>query len=106
MKNIQQEVLNGNINPYDLLELYDFIFKPLDKEDIESFGFLDVGNNGFQKLSSDTEDFYTLDIDDNSIEIVYEKSTGENLSTAFTLFRGKIKNKSELKKLLKMLNIK
>ena len=39
MINIQQEVLNGNINPYDLLELYDSIQRPLNRSDIESLGW-------------------------------------------------------------------
>lgn len=37
MINIQQEVINGNINPYELLDLWNE--KPLDQSDIESLGW-------------------------------------------------------------------
>ena len=87
--------------------------KYLDKEDIESLGFIQTGNMSdgqeaeYQLLFDDTEDFYMITRDfDNQYEITYEKSTGINMSTCFTLFSGKIKNKSELKKILQQVGVR
>ena len=86
----------------------DIVVKHLSKEDIESFGFVCVGIGEYQKLEDDTNDFITVDtnfVDDLNVRICYEKSTGENVSTEYTMFDGTIKNKSEFKKLLIQLNI-
>ena len=85
-----------------------FRVKYLDKEDIESFGFICAGIGEYQKLDDNTDDFIIVDtnfVDDLNVRICYEKSTGENVSTEYTMFDGAIKNKSEFKKLLIQLNI-
>ena len=82
--------------------------KYLDRQDIESFGFICAGIGEYQKLDDNTDDFIIVDtnfIDDLNVRICYEKSTGENVSTEYTMFDGAIKNKSEFKKLLIQLNI-
>ena len=82
--------------------------KYLDRQDIESFGFICAGIGEYQKLDDNTDDFIIVDtnfVDDLNVRICYEKSTGENVSTEYTMFDGAIKNKSEFKKLLIQLNI-
>lgn len=82
--------------------------KYLDSSDIESLGFMRVGEEEYQMLIDDSEDFYTLDVNyglREEIKIVYERCTGENMHTPRTIFYGTIKNKSELKKLLEQLHV-
>jgi hypothetical protein len=72
--------------------------KYLDKSDIESLGFKQI-----------TDDCFNLPLnDDEELRLLYE----DNIIVIFladqynrSLFRGLIKNKSELKKVLKQLNI-
>lgn len=74
--------------------------KFLDKEDIESFGF---------KCTSDKFDFYTFEKDSIDISF-YSKDRKINSfiqieDCEIQVFAGTVKNKSELKKILQMLNI-
>lgn len=96
MINIQQEVINGNINPYELLDLWNE--KPLDQSDIESLGWR-FGTNDyiFPENKNVTYGQYKLLFNNNDLEIIHLSGT---------LFRGTIKNKSELIKLMQQLNIK
>jgi hypothetical protein len=98
MINIQQLVISGIINPYELLDLW--VENPLSKEDIESLGFKHVVNKGFDHSYDEywaSGQWYIKEIWINQakgIEIgsgMYEKQ-----------FQGNIKNKNELKKILKM----
>jgi len=82
--------------------------KYLDKEDIESLGFEQFEYNGYRIKKSknflnnhsellDYNEYIELYINDNNkLEIIWQPKY---------LFNGEIKNKSELKKLLKMLYI-
>ena len=87
--------------------------KYLDKSDIEELGFKCIkDNNGeymFQKIVSDNL-FYEINYDEDNQETmieVYMKPFNEdsNKYDSFTLFHGYIKNKSELKMILKMVKI-
>jgi hypothetical protein len=109
MKNIQQEVINGNINPYELLDFWNE--KPLDKEDIESLGFI-VSSDYGAGIEFKFQDRYKLvkvkheglTYSKNEIRIFENNSIfGEDYRER--LFIGNIKNKSELIKLLKQLGI-
>jgi hypothetical protein len=88
--------------------------KYLDKSDIESEGFIQVGNMSdgeeaeYHKYISDKEDFYTIDKSfDNQYEICFEECSGNmNQHSNHILFKGTIKNKSELITLLSQLGIK
>lgn len=95
----------GEIN-YDLTKICRV--KYLDKEDIESLGLL------YSSWSSDDEfkDIYTDGTyilfktrDTNEIQITNGRLLSKQ-SGHYSLFKGDIKNKSELKRLLKQLNIK
>jgi hypothetical protein len=114
MKNIQQAVINGDVNPYDLLDLWNE--KPLSREDIESLGFEAMGGQMIsggridcQKGYKDPRGVYdkamlTFTPSNNWVMI----AVGDD-ETSFhdwnTLFAGTIKNKSELKKILKMIGV-
>lgn len=86
--------------------------KYLDKEDIEEILGVrqlkgdDVELN-FQIIQEDSKDFYEVDYDIDISELTVElyKEISENRSDCYTLFSGKIKNKSELQKLMKQLGI-
>ena len=99
----------------DVLNLNIVLVKYLDKEDIESFGFICTGYNSdgykFQNIIDDYL-FYDIDYNPEDSELIIEKfyqskliahKTGEYNSN--TLFHGFIKNKSELKVLLKQLGL-
>ena len=118
MINIQQEVINGNINPYNLLDYWKE--HGLCKEDIESLGFVFTGKavDDWYKLDKSvrldsghwfikfklqhdrSNSFTTSDDFKYNIKIIAEYAGGED-----TLFEGVIKNKSELQCLLKQLGI-
>jgi hypothetical protein len=91
MKNIQQEVLNGNINPYNLLDFWNEY--PLSTEDIESLGWNQIEYDSFQIGS------FILELNNEYKSFIYLEKDKDNV------FVGTIKNKSELKKLMQMLNI-
>ena len=110
MKNIQQEVINGNINPYKLLDFWNE--NPLDKEDIESFGFILKGKSidlWFEReeiyLRDDGHHLQNIKLQygkhDQRLKITFHYTAGEEQIH----FEGLIKNKSELIKLLKQLKI-
>ena len=88
--------------------------KYLDKEDIDSLGFEKkyspsyINDEIIELYSKGTEnDWYNLEFDDDILIItkchLYNKTTG-NWSQD-SIFKGTIKNKSELKKILKQLGI-
>jgi hypothetical protein len=85
--------------------------KSLDIKDVESFGFLHLkssscGDESFQMLLDDSEDFWEIDMNENGkLLIEFYKSTGFCLSSCITKFEGYIKNKSELSVLMKQLRI-
>ena len=94
MKNIQQEVINGNINPYELLDFWNE--NPLNKEDIESLGF---------KFKTDLyiKNNLTLQVHKDSITIKYYDNFNNDSRTLVEQIN--IKNKSEFITLLKQLRI-
>ncbi len=105
MINIQQEVINGNINPYELLDLWNE--KPLDQSDIESLGWVIAESShkhirAIIDLCSENKEKWILiyDIKDNYMVIL------KDVMGMTSFFRGEIKNKSELIKLMQQLNIK
>lgn len=86
--------------------------KCLDKEDIESLGFICTGEAGngyekeFQKFNDDNT-WYLLETSfDNEVHIELEIDKEDGRTINCILFIGTIKNKSELKTLLKQLRIK
>ena len=96
--------------------------KYLDREDIESLGFVCTGDTGDEEkefqlygssgekgiLRSDSyESWILLEMSfDNEVTITKEvDKNGDGLTSDFILFKGTIKNKSELKTLLKQLGI-
>ena len=86
--------------------------KYLDKEDIESLGFKQsmLQNYIFLKVVSNYEHYenITIGINYNIISkqlFVFFVPDEEAIPAGINIFIGKIKNKSELKKLLKQLNI-
>ena len=86
--------------------------KYLDREDIEEvLGVKQLKGDAielnFQILQEDSEDFYEVDYDTDILELTVElyKEVSENRYDCYTLFIGKIKNKSEFKKLIKQLGI-
>ncbi len=78
--------------------------KSLDQEDIESLGFEYSGNNlVFDRFTSEKETpngFYYIFIHDDIISIESKSKTGYFTTD---MFNGTIKNKSELKNILKMI---
>lgn len=112
----------GDFHELDLYKRFDDYYlrvKYLDKEDIESLGFNDGSS---YKLDNHIKPKYSFfKITDNDIIYVIQvywdmlRDERENLVRIFKgklhkypyteIFRGDIKNKSELKKLLKQLNI-
>lgn len=88
--------------------------KYLDQEDIESFGFKHIGKsvcNWYKKVERREDGYstygywnsFTLTLcEDNKVKIFAQEYDNDSENT---LFQGTIKNKSELKKLLKQLNI-
>lgn len=88
--------------------------KYLDQSDLEELGFQqytylrDGGTQVFRNLNKEYEIYFyrtnsISDIDPDKVKIIRHH---ENPSIKGQIFDGKIKNKSELKKLLKQLNIK
>lgn len=99
MTNIQQEVINGNINPYDLLDLWNE--KPLDREDIESLGWIHEQDNLFSLKSGEVAYYLILYPQfDNKVEI---RCTHPSIN--YGNFLGVCKNKSELKRILKQIGV-
>lgn len=87
-----------NINSSEI-DMYEFRVKYLDQEDIESLGWVYDTSNIFYKNK------YCLIINDirlGSIEIILDNSES---TVDFNLFNGTVKNKSELRKLMKQLEI-
>lgn len=130
MINIQQKVIDGNINPYNYLEYWK---EPdLSKEDIESLGFEYCGTrdyhtrngveeSGFlKKLEDDSNCYIKCFLDkgnkvDSQLDITSTDIYTYDTSTPWDAYieggcgpsaqQIRIKNKSELKVLLKQLGI-
>ena len=99
MTNIQQEVINGNINPYELLDLWNE--KPLDQSDIESLGWKDC-DNIYNTIRWDFNDYILMFYKKDNRYLIFRNCGPNNIQT---VFNGFIKNKSELIKLMQQLNI-
>lgn len=103
----------GNEKGYKVYEVYpDQIgLKYLDREDIESFGFIyipddSVGDGDFRWYNHyKIDNFYLAEFVDKIIIRQSDDLRGA-FNTSNTVFEGVIKNKSELKKLLVQLGIK
>ena len=84
--------------------------KHLDREDIESLGwefikeYKEPGSYYLVFKKGHTELTLHPALEETTLFIEHESATGIN-STGYPIFRGQIKNKSELKKLLKQLGI-
>lgn len=95
MKNIQQEVIDGKLNPYDLLDLWN---EPeLDREDIESLGW-EKNRLNDRYYNPVTKMHMILQV--RRVAIFEQDQFGDN-----PRFDGVINNKSELKRILKQLGI-
>lgn len=102
---IQNEVINGNVNPYDLLDLWNE--KPLDRSDIESLGFT------WQSEGNGRNEYYI--VDNKSIYIthrpplisidVWDADSDRSIIKSSIVDSVIIKNKSELKRILKQIGI-
>ena len=85
----------------------DIRVKYLDQQDIEECGFKENGYEEFIMTNSNIKSRYSTICTEVRIELYYDYKTKE-LSILYQpeyLFNGTIKNKTELKKLLKQLNI-
>ena len=80
----------------------EFRVKYLDREDIESLGFIFVADEWWHKTNIG-DNWQILKIGKNSYQITYGQN--EYIDKSKGMFSGVIKNKSELKRLLKQLNI-
>jgi len=74
--------------------------KYLDREDIASLGFEHLGSGWFKQGNCRVRKWIEQEVD------IYLWEEDEHHSDGDIIFRGNIKNKSELKKLLTQLNIK
>lgn len=97
-----------------------FRVKYLDKQDLIEFGFeyteqypiiLDISENLFVKKSTEFEDFI-ITMKDNNVNISVKKDvllmaipSDKKYWDLYCLFSGKIKNKSELQQVLKMIGV-
>jgi hypothetical protein len=108
------------IIPRDNFELQEYInnklirVKCLDKEDIESLGFVESGLKKDLFLFKNKIDLtnvgreYTIGLNTNYINhhvIIFAVPYNKTLEFNFNLFVGKLKNKSELKRIMNQLNI-
>lgn len=75
--------------------------KYLDREDVESLGFEDLGNHSYEY--GDSKLFLSHYPSTNELDVYVYKRISDNERDFY--FQGTIKNKSELKKLLKQLGI-
>ena len=99
MKDILQEVIDGNLNPYDLLDLWKG--KPLDREDIESFGFI-------KEDSERSSDVYLFNGDVKECKIIISATTLNLIEIerySWNRMQMIIKNKSELKRVLTQIGV-
>lgn len=101
MKSIQQEVIDGNINPYDLLDLWKE--NSLSKDDIESLGFVQSKFDGVLVFNKNSIGIDWMP-DCPSIVIITDTDLCGTVPTK-RLFYGFINNKYEFKVLLKQLGI-
>lgn len=101
-----KSVCDEIMNPLDVdcRRINEYRIKYLDNEDIESFGFHSINET---KFKSNSNKIITIElIENNKIfieEIILIDTIGHEES--YTLFNGIIKNKSELKFILKRLKI-
>ena len=96
---INREVINEHDDRVDTIELYlkceAIRVKHLDREDIESLGFEHRGGKTF-KYKKD-KGTWLLITDDGMVDIAFDGGD--------TKFHGTINNKSELKRILKQINV-
>lgn len=92
---LQEINLDDNLN---LMSKYRV--KYLDKEDIESLGFKKYVEPSYYEIEVNEIRYYLIEYGDNRYEI-----RPSHFSIQFGSFLGIIKNKSELKVLLKQLNV-
>jgi len=79
-----------------------FRVKYLDKQDIEECGFNEISTNKYLKPYKNMFHHIFIDVTEfRKVKIIYHPF----MRSGHTLFYGEIKNKSELKKLLKQLGI-
>jgi hypothetical protein len=100
MKNTLKEMSEDIRSPIKSME---YRVKYLDKVDIESLGFryTEEEYEHFEKGTEDTKYFLDYDKNDHMLYI----HNGQDWDDGYTWFEGTIKNKSELKVLLKQLGI-
>ena len=110
--------INGNWISTKIYDWYDglegnYRVKHLDREDIESLGFLPIIPSNIENKLDYFVTHWTTDKYKDGFNILlsypyenseYEINTG-NPERSYILFKGTIKNKFELQKLMKMLNI-
>ena len=95
MINIQQEVIDGNINPYELLALYNS--KELTRQDIESLGFVLNQNSGIFRKG-----IWSI----GGVLLGYQNDRTVTINKEHDCrFYGTIENKSELVRVLKMIGV-
>lgn len=115
------DIIEDSGSPYNITDVISYLkddairVKKLDREDIESLGFKEsssFGYNTFKReiVSGDNSDEYKICYisDDEPTSVVVLKANKAwvlGTSKWNPIFRGTIKNKSELKKLLKQLGI-
>lgn len=91
-KNIEDEIKNEIV-----------LIKLLDREDIESLGFKYDSDNFFEGFFNGL--IYKILLVDGNVWIYFRQNVGNEKIIDKTSFFGKIKNKSELKKLMVQLGI-
>lgn len=88
-----------NLLPKDKIRV-----KHLDREDIESLGWKDIEDNFFELFNNGL--IHKILLVNGNVWIYFKQNIGNEKIVDKTLFFGKIKNKSELQKLMIQLNIK
>ena len=110
MENIQQQVIDGVLNPYNYLELYDkYNSHILNQSDIESCGWIHTGG---QLVSHGRQDYekagMMLKYFPRHHSLFIAKAINPDAMDGFAekLFDGECKSINELRKIIKWLNIK
>jgi hypothetical protein len=96
--------LTMNLEDFEEIENYkriEYRVKYLDREDMESLGYLPWVKNSITHFVKDSIHIYFLPAIDENGPIVHIKDAVEDT----WVFKGYIKNKSELKRILKMIGI-
>ena len=86
----------------DMLENKEIRIKHLDREDIESLGFISVGDYEFRKAKLILQILtYKIDLPSVKKEETYYSIKQQNWDTLKSLYLGKIRNKFHLQQILK-----